>query len=57
MRNEVIDTRLNDDYFRIYDLTQIGFNLVVLSIQTLIKNGWFGIDVKESISGITKLSD
>jgi hypothetical protein len=57
MRNEVIDTRLNDDYFRIYDLAQIGFNLVVLSIQTLIKNGWFGIDVKETIYGITKISD
>lgn len=57
MRNEVVDNRLNDDYSKIYDLTQIGFNLVVLSIQTLVKNGWFGIDVKETISGITKISD
>lgn len=57
MRNEVIDNRLNDDYSKIYGLTQIGFNLVVLSIQTLIKNGWFGIDVNETISGITKISD
>lgn len=57
MRNEVLDNRLNDDYSKIYDLTQVGFNLVVLSIQTLIKNGWFGIDVKETISGITKTSD
>ncbi len=52
IRNEVIDKRLNDDYSRMYELGQIGFNLVVVSIQQLIKNHWFGIEVSEELKGI-----
>lgn len=52
LRNEVIDKRLNEDLSRTYELFQDGFNLIVLSIQTMIKNGWYGIEVKESLIGV-----
>jgi hypothetical protein len=52
LRNDVIDKRLNEDWLRTYELFQGGFNLVVLSIQTMIQNGWYGIEVKESLIGI-----
>jgi hypothetical protein len=52
MRNEIIDKRLNDDYSRTYELGQFGFNLIVASIQQLIRKDWFGIEVSEEIKGI-----
>ncbi|QYJ82011.1 HEPN domain-containing protein [Shewanella aegiceratis] len=52
LRNEVIDKRLNEDWLRTYELFQDGFNLVVLSIQIMIQNGWYGIEVKESLIGV-----
>lgn len=56
LRNEVIDKRLNEDYSRIIELFQFGFNLVVLSIQTMIRNNWYGIEVQETLVGIETLN-
>jgi hypothetical protein len=52
LRREVIDKRLDDDYSRTYDLVQYGFNIVVASLQKLIERGWYGVEVKEQLSGI-----
>jgi len=57
MRQDVIDRRLDDDYSRIYGLGQIGFNLVVASIQRLIKNHWFGVEISEEIKGVTSANN
>lgn len=54
MTNDVIDRRLNDDYIRIYNLGEIGFNLIVMSVQKLIKNHWFGIIVSEALIGVSE---
>ncbi len=50
-RCEVIDRRVNDDYDRTFRLGQIGFNLVVASIQRLIVKDWIRISVSEEIKG------
>ncbi|WP_248766082.1 hypothetical protein [Pseudomonas protegens] len=52
MRNEVMDDRLNADYNKLLDIMQFGFDLVVLSLQTLITNDWYGIKIEERLSGL-----
>jgi hypothetical protein len=52
LKNEVIDRNLTNDYFRMFELHQEGFNLVVASIQKLIKNGWHGITFEQKLNGI-----
>nr|WP_256344110.1 HEPN domain-containing protein [Pseudomonas costantinii] len=55
MSMEIIDARLSDDYSKLYDLVRSGFNIVVASLQVLIKNDWFGIRVDESLSGLRSI--
>lgn len=52
MRNEIMDDRLNDDYSKLLDIMQFGFDLVVVSLQGLIANNWYGIKVEERLSGL-----
>lgn len=51
-RSEAIDSRINDDMSSFYKLNQYEFNIVVCSIQQLIKNNWHGIKLDESMSGV-----
>lgn len=50
--SDQLDPRLNDSRSNTYDLCQIGFNLVVLSMQKLIEKGWFGMEVVEQVQGL-----
>ena len=55
MKNEIMDQGLNEDFSKLLDVSQFGFNLVVLSLQALVENGWYGLKIKEEMSGV--LSD
>ena len=52
MKNEVMDQRLNEDFSKLLDVSQFGFNLVVLSLQALVENGWYGLKIKEEMCGV-----
>jgi len=55
MKNEIMDQSLNEDFNKLLEISQFGFNLVVLSLQALVENGWYGLKIKEQMSGV--LSD
>lgn len=55
MKNEIMDQSLNEDFTKLLEISQFGFNLVVLSLQALVEKGWYGLKIKEQISGV--LSD
>ena len=55
MKNEVMDQSLHEDFKKLLEVSQFGFNLVVLSLQSLVENGWYGLKIKEQMSGV--LSD
>ncbi|WP_397452037.1 hypothetical protein [Pseudomonas sp. NA-150] len=55
MKNEIMDQSLNEDFKKLIDISQFGFNLVVLSLQAFVANGWYGLKIKEQMSGV--LSD
>jgi len=52
MKNEIMDQRLNEDFSKLLEVSQFGFNLVVLSLQALVENGWYGLKIKEEMSGV-----
>lgn len=55
MKNEIMDQSLNEDFTKLLEISQFGFNLVVLSLQALVEKGWYGLKIKEQMSGV--LSD
>ncbi len=55
MKNEIMDQSLNEEFTKLLEISQFGFNLVVLSLQALVEKGWYGLKIKEQISGV--LSD
>ncbi|AZF33391.1 hypothetical protein C4J89_3933 [Pseudomonas sp. R4-35-07] len=55
MKNEIMDQSLNEDFKKLLEVSQFGFNLVVLSLQALVENGWYGLKIEEQMSGV--LSD
>ena len=52
MEYEQVDSKINELRSHNYKLLQFGFNLVLASIQTLIKNGWYGVNISEKLVGI-----
>ena len=52
MRREVIDRSIDEQYGEIYDNLQFGISIILACLQMLIKKGWYGIDVSESINGL-----
>lgn len=52
MKNEIMDQSLNEDFSKLLEVSQFGFNLVVLSLQVLVENGWYGLKIKEDMSGV-----
>lgn len=52
MKNEVMDSSLYEDFNELMEVSQFGFNLVVLSLQALIEKGWYGLKIEEQMSGV-----
>ncbi|MDG9922749.1 MULTISPECIES: HEPN domain-containing protein [unclassified Pseudomonas] len=53
MENEQLDPRVSEHRYKEYEACQVGFDLVVLSLQRLIEMGWVGIELREEILGIS----
>jgi hypothetical protein len=49
---DAADPRLDDDISNNFELIQLGFNLIIASIQALIEKNWYGLTITESLSGV-----
>lgn len=47
-----VDPRINEVLDNNYRLLQFGFNLILASVQALIRNGWYGVTIVEELTGI-----
>lgn len=52
MENEQLDSRVSEYRYQEYEACEVGFNLVVLSLQRLIEMEWVGIEPREEILGV-----
>ena len=46
MHNEVVDSKVNDEYGKIVELSMFGFRLLIACLQSLIQKKWAGVQFK-----------
>lgn len=51
LRNEIFDEAINNQRTDMYENIAFGVSIIIASLQQLIKNNWYGINIEQKITG------